>query len=135
MDIKYAPAWADVLRRITMAVQTPLHIEGLLPSHQGHLVDGTVTGGAADPFLHMDAVVEVHVIGQIVHASPLDWLIRAETFAHGLEDRGVRPDHGVTIHAGPGGGAAGEVGLFDARVTVATINPVVGHVVFMAERN
>ncbi len=53
-----------------MAFDAPLHIEGVDLVCEGHLVDPTVTSGASDPLVNVDAVVEVNKIGQIVDTSP-----------------------------------------------------------------
>src|SRR5437763_15514101 len=52
--------------RIAMAVDAPFHLQRLLLPHQRHAVDLSVTGGAADAFMNVDAVIEVDKVGQIV---------------------------------------------------------------------
>jgi len=48
---------------------------------------------------HVNAVVEINVIGKIVNLGPLDRLIRSEAFPYGLQRRTVDPDLRVAVHA------------------------------------
>ena len=60
-----------VLLGCAVAVEAPLHLQRLrLPER--HLVDAPVAGGAADALVHVDAVVEVDEVGQVVDLDPLD---------------------------------------------------------------
>src|SRR5262249_16448439 len=68
---QYGVAGADVLLRIAVAIEAPLHLQRLGLPHQWHPIDRSMTGGAANPFVYVNAVVEVHEVRQIVHASPL----------------------------------------------------------------
>ena len=70
-----------------MAVEAPLHLERVLLLHQRHLVDAPVAGLAAHPLLHVDAVVEVDEVGQVVDADPAQRLVVAEAGADRLENR------------------------------------------------
>jgi hypothetical protein len=92
-----------------------------------------VTGGTANALVNVNAVIEIDVIGQAVHALPLDGLIGTVTFANGLEITDVIEQHGVAIHAGFSGRNAGKRGSFHAGMTVTTIDAVVAHVVLVAE--
>ena len=123
----------DVFLRVAVAVEAPLHLQRVLLQHQRHLVDAPVAGLAADALLHVDAVVEVDEVGQVVHARPLQRLVVAEAGAHRLEDRRVRPDLRVAVHAGLGRRDAGERRRLDRRVAVAAVDAVVEHVVLVAE--
>ena len=62
-----------------MAIQTPLHREGLDLGHNFHGVDAAVTGDATDTTCDVDAVVEVNKIRQVVNAFPHDWHVLFET--------------------------------------------------------
>jgi len=92
-----------------------------------------VTRRAADAFVDVNAVVEIDVIGQPMHAHPLDRLIGTVTLPHGLQVTGGVEQHRMTIHAGLGGWNAGGRGGFDAGMTVAAIDAVIADMVFVAE--
>jgi hypothetical protein len=126
-------AWPQNRLRIAMAVQAPLHLQIGSLENQGHLVDLPVTRRAAHAFIDVDAVVEINVIGEPVHAHPLDGFVGAVTFAHWLQVTGGVEQHGMAIHAGLGGRNAGGRGGFDAGMTVAAIDAVIADMVFVAE--
>jgi len=52
----------------------------------------TVAGIAAHSLIHVDAVVEIHEVGQLVDARPFERTPGAKTFADRLEVRCVGPD-------------------------------------------
>ena len=56
-----------------MAGEAPFHKEGLGFPNEGHLVHLPVTGRAADTFIHVDGMVEVNVIRQVMDAIPANW--------------------------------------------------------------
>src|SRR5438045_587934 len=64
-------ARTDVVLWIAMAVDAPLHLERVLLHHERHLIDAPMAGLAAHPLLHVDAVVEIDEVGQVVHANPV----------------------------------------------------------------
>ena len=94
-----------------------------------------MTRRATDTFFHVNAVIEVGVIRQVVYANPLDGLARAETRAHRFEIWTVGPDLFVAVHARRGRRQARGRRSFDGSVTVATINAIVTDVMFMTELN
>ena len=85
--------------RFAMTFQTPFHLQCRGLERDRHLVNLAVTRRTADAFVHVNAVVEVRVIRQIVYADPLDGFARAKTGAHRFEIRTVGPDLFVTTHA------------------------------------
>ena len=62
-------AIALLFLHVAVAVEAPAHAEGLLHPHLLHLVDATVALDAADARRDVDAVVEVHVVGELVDAT------------------------------------------------------------------
>ena len=121
--------------RCAVTLQTPLHLKRARLVENRHLVDAPVTRRAADTFFHVNAVIEVGVIRQVVYAYPLDRLARAETRAHRFQIRTVGPDLFVAVHARRGRRHSGGRRCFDRRVTVAAIDAVVTDVMFMTELN
>ena len=94
-----------------------------------------MTGRTSDAFFHVNAVIEVGVIRQVVYAYPLDRLAGAKTRAHWFEIRTIGPDLFVAVHARCGRRQSRGRGCFDGSVTVAAIDAVVTDVMFMTELN
>lgn len=68
-------------------------------------------------------------------SGPLQRLACAEAGANRLQQGGVRPYLGMTIHAGFGWRDPSEARLFDRSMTVTAVQPQPSHVVLMAERD
>jgi hypothetical protein len=54
-----------------MAIQAPPHGKRLRLPGDRHFIDPAVTSHAGNAFVYMDAVIEIHVVGEIINASPL----------------------------------------------------------------
>ena len=121
--------------RRAVTLQTPLHLQRLRLEENRHFVDAPVTRRAADTFFHVNAVIEVGVVRQVVYANPLDRLPRAETRAHRFQIRTVGPDLFVAVHARRRRRQARRRGRLDGCVTVTAIDAVVTDVMFMTELN
>jgi hypothetical protein len=124
-----------VFRRVAMAVDAPRHLQRGVLVDQRHLVHASVAGCATDPFFHVDTVVEVDKVGQIVDARPVERLVVAETGAHWLENRSIGPNLRMAIHAGLGGRNVGKCRLFDRRVAVAAVDAFAADMMLVAELN
>ena len=123
----------NIIGGIPVAIQAPRHRQRRLLINQRHLVDAAVTGRAADTFADVDAVIEVHEVGQIVHARPVQRGVVAEARAHRFEDRRRRPDLRMTVHAGLRRRDVGERRLFHRGMTIAAVEPLTTDVMSMAE--
>ena len=99
--------------RIAVTVEAPFHVKRVHSPGDRHLIHPPVASGATDSFRHVDAVIEIDVVWQIVHPVPLERRVRGEAFPHRREQRHVAKDLGVTMHAGLAGGHAGETRLLD----------------------
>jgi len=121
--------------RRAVTLQTPLHLQRLRLEENRHLVDAPVTRRASDTFFHVNTVIEVGVVRQVVHANPLDRLPRAETRAHRFEIWTVSPDLFVAVHARRGRRQAGGCRRLNGSVTVAAVDTVITDVMFMTELN
>ena len=126
---------AHKLLGISVTTQTPLHLQRRRLVSDRHLIDAAVAGRTTDAFVHMNAVIEIDVIGKIVDAPPLDRFARAKAGADGLKVRAVGPDLFVTVHADGRRRNAGRRRRFDRRVAIAAIDAVVADVVFVTELN
>src|SRR6266446_9051749 len=92
-----------------------------------------MTGRTTHAFVHMNAVIEISKVRQVVHSKPFNWLARAEALANRLQIRAVRPNLFVTVHAGGGSRQARRGSRFHGCVTVAAIDAVVADVMFVTE--
>ena len=90
---------------------------------------------ATHTFIHVNAVIEVGKVRQIVNANPLNRLTGAKTIANGFEIRTIGPDLFVAVHARRGRRQSRGRGRFDGSVTVAAIDAVITDVMFMTELN
>ena len=120
---------------ISVTAQTPLHLQRRRLVRDRHLIDAAVAGRTTDSFVHVNAVIEIDVVGKIVNTPPLDWFARAKAGADGLEIRAVGPDLLVTVHAHGRRRDAGRRCRFDGRVAIAAVDAVVADVVFVTELN
>ena len=118
-----------------MTIETPFHLQRRCLRNHRHLIDTAVAGGATDAFVHVNRVIEICVVRQVVHANPFQRLARLETGAHRLEVRAIRPDLFVTAHANISRRNPGRRRCFHARVAVAAIDAVVAHVMLVTELN
>lgn len=129
-DLAFRP---DEQLGLPMTLKAPLHLQRSSLISEGHQVNTPVTGRAAHTLVHVDAVIEINEVGQIVNAGPPDRLARPPALAYRLQIRAVRPNLRVAVHAGFGGWDPGIRELFNGCVAVATIDRLIADVMFMAE--
>jgi hypothetical protein len=123
----------EVLLRIAVTIETPLHGESSDLLDRGHGVDAPVTGHAADALVHVNGVIEVDELGNLVDAVPDHRLVLDEALSDRVEDRALVPDLRMAIHTELGGRDAGEGALLDGVVAVPTVDALVSGVVPMVE--
>ena len=92
-----------------------------------------MTGRTANAFVHMNAVIEVSVVRQVVHSDPFDWFAGAKTLTNRFQIRAVGPNLFMTVHAGGGGGQTGGRRGFNRGVAVAAIDAVVADMMLMTK--
>src|SRR5262245_18915439 len=92
-----------------------------------------MTGLATHALVHVDTVIEIRKVRQIVHARPGDRAVRAKTLAHGLQCGAGVPDLRMAVHAGLGRRDVGEARGLDRRMAVTAVDPGVADVVRVAE--
>ena len=119
--------------RVAMTIEAPLHQQGRSLKHQRHLVDLAVARRATHAFVDVNAVVEIDIVGQAMHANPFDGFISAITFAHRFQVAGAIEQHGMAIHARLGRRNPGSSGAFHSGVTVTAVDAIVADVVLVAE--
>src|SRR5262245_31581214 len=94
-----------------------------------------MAGDAADALLHVDAVIEVDELRQVVNALPRDRRVGAVAGADRFQRRAAEPDFLMAIHAGLRWGDAGKRRRLDGGVAIAAINAKVADVVLVTERD
>lgn len=72
--VKYLLRWAQELFGRAMAVQAPFHLQGSGCVHQRHSIYGPMAIVATDTLMDVNTVVEIHVIGKIIHPRPVERL-------------------------------------------------------------
>ena len=87
------------------------------------------------PFVHMNAVIEIHEIGKIVDAPPFNRSAGGPAIANRLCQCSVRPDLRVARHARFRRRKTREMRCLDAGMAVPAIDAIIFHMVLMAERN
>src|SRR5690349_10104458 len=118
-----------------LTIQTPLHLQRLGLIHDRHLIDLSVACRAADAFVHMNRMIEIREVRQVMHAHPLERLPRLVTRAHRFEIRTVRPNLFVAAHANRRRRNSRGRRSLHRRVTVTAIHPVVADVMLVTELN
>jgi hypothetical protein len=116
-----------------VTVQTPFHLQRRSLVNDRHLVDTAMTRRAPDAFVHVNRVIEVRKIRQVVNANPSQWLVFFQAVTHRLEIRTVGPNLFVAAHANRGRGNACRGRRLDRRVAVTAINAVIADVMFVTE--
>lgn len=93
---------SDKLLGVPVTAHTPLHLQRRRLVSDGHLIDSTMASGASDSLVHMNAVVEIGIVGEIVDPNPLNRLAGAKAGTNRFQIRTISPDLLVTVHAGFG---------------------------------
>lgn len=130
----FAP-WSDEHLRLAMTLEAPLHLERRRLISQRHQINSPVTGRAPHALVHVNAVIEINEVGQVVNARPFDRFAASPTLAYGFQVRAVRPNLRVAIHTGLGRRDPRKRELLNGRVTVAAIDPLIAGVMLVAELN
>ena len=82
-----------------MAIQTPLHMQGLCLPREWHFVDAAVTGFTANSLMDVNAVIEVDEVRKIVDAHPFQRTVVTQACANGFQRWAIGPNLLVTVHA------------------------------------
>ena len=92
-----------------------------------------MTGGAADAFRDVNAVVEVNVIGKDMNSLPVNRLVGGEAFSNRRKHRRIGPKLRMTGHASFGGRNARKTRSRHRGVAIAAVQPQAADMVRMAE--
>lgn len=116
-----------------MAGQAPLHGERRDARGQRHLIDGAMTGGAADALGDVNAMVEIDKVRQLVQALPAQDFLAARCADQRAQGRLIRIELRMAGHTGGYGGNSGKRRLFHGRMTVAALDAGIAHVMLVTE--
>src|SRR5215204_4911251 len=84
--------------RFAMALQTPLHLQGVLLVDGRHLVDLAVASRTTDSLCYVNAVIEICEFRKVVDTLPLDRRIVTKACTYRFEIVAVRPYLAVAVH-------------------------------------
>ena len=118
-----------------MTLQAPFHLQRLCLIDDRHLIDLAMTCRAAHAFIHVNRMIEVGEVRQVMHAHPFKRLAGLEARPYRLEVRTVRPNLLVAAHANCGRRNSGGRGSLNRRMTVTAIDAVVADMVLVTELN
>jgi hypothetical protein len=135
LHVKNFLFWPYEAFRVAMAIQAPTHAKVRGLPRERHLVHASMAGFAAKPFVHVNAVIEINELRQIVHARPFKRLARAVALPYCFQDGSNGPHLRVAIHACLCGWKARKGSRLNSRVTVTAINAQTADMVLMAERH
>ena len=113
---------ANVLFRIAMTFQTPLHEQGSLLVHGLHVIHTAMTSGATKALGYMDRMIKIRKIGKAMKPFPLDRFPGFEALANRVEHLGPDPHLRVAVHTGFGRRDIRMRRVFHRRVAIAAIN-------------
>lgn len=135
LHIEHLLARPDEMLGRAMALEAPVHMQGVDTPGERHLIDAAMAGDATDALVHVNAMVEINESRQIMDARPLDRLARAKTLSYRSQCRAVRPDLRVAIHADFCRRNSGERALFYRSVAVAAVDAIISDVVLVTKRD
>src|SRR5262249_54032034 len=120
---------------ISVAIETPFHVQAGGLAHQRHLIDAAMAAFATDPFGDVNAVIEIDEIRYVINARPGERLALLPAFTHRRKQRAVPPDNRVAADAGLGRWHAGKRRRLDAGMAIATVESQTAHMMIVTERH
>ena len=118
-----------------MALHAIFHPESIHSFHPRHLAHFTMAAHTADSLVHVNRVVEVHIVFQSVNPDPAEGGVVLKTLSHRFKDLRVVPDLRVASHASARVGESGCGSSLNTEVTKTTIKPESLNMVLVTERN
>ena len=114
-----------------MAIQTKTHAKRLGVLNHLHLVNLAMALIAGHPAVHMDGMVEINVVGNLVNLHPRDWRVVGRAVADDLQSRIIFEHLIMAVHAGGRAGQIGEPRFFHAVVAVTAVHAKLARVNLM----
>lgn len=94
-----------------------------------------MAGFTPDSFVHMDAVIEISEICQVVYPHPRYRFTGSPALPDWFQDWAIGPDLAVAGHTGVSGRDICKGRFFDSHMTIPAVEAQVCHVLPVAERN
>ena len=126
---------AQIALGMAVALEAPAHLQGRGPGDPDHLGHPAVAVLAGHALLHVDAVVEIDVVRQVVDAGPAQRRAGGQALAHRRQHVRIGPELGVAGHAGVGRRIARRSGGLDRIVAVAAVDSELADMMAVAERH
>jgi len=118
-----------------MAVEAPAHGQWFNLSDDFHLGNIAMATGASDSRRQMSAVIEIGVVGEFVHANPLDRLTGGPAFSHREQFLALGKNQFMAVHTGLRRRNIGVCRKFDIVVTITAVDSKIAGMQFMAVGN
>lgn len=127
--------WPQILRRIAVAIEAPRHKEWLLFGHHRLVGNVAMARRTAHTLRHMDPVVEIDEVGNLINPVPLHRNVVLPAVANWLQAGAVNGNLRVTTHTGLGGGDCSARSLLNRVVTILTLHLEAADMELVAIRN
>lgn len=127
--------WSQFFFRMSVTIEAPFHRQGLSLVCERHFINPPVACRAADSLFHVNAVVEIDKVGEVVYASPPDRLVVSETLAHLDESGTIFPNLRMASHARVSWWNVRKCRGFDSCVTESAIDTKLAGMMGVTERN
>lgn len=121
--------------RLAMAFEAERHAERFCVVNFFHLIDAAMAFNTADAAIHVDGMIEISEVRQLVDLDPRNRLPARGTFPNQRQTRIILEDLIVAVHTGRCRGNIGKPGLFDGGMAVTAINPQLSGVGCVRERH
>ena len=120
---------------MAMTGETPLHVHICGLPRKRHLVHTAVTGFAANTLVHVNAVIEVDEIREVVDTIPAERPVLTQARPDRFQHVAVSPDLLVAIHTHGRRWNSGEGADLNRVVAVPAVDTEAPNMMLMAERN
>lgn len=121
--------------RVTVALEAPTHGERRMAVDHFHLIHASMALHATHTAVHMRGMIEVAVIGKLVHLDPFDGHSRLVGTTNLRQLGALAVNLRVAVHAGLGGRHGRKGCSLDCRVAVPTVQAELPHMERMAVRH
>ena len=133
--LKHLVTRANEVLGIAMTLQTPLHLQRRDLPCLRHLIDSTVTGRTPDTLVHVNTVIEIDEVRQVVNPSPLERRAGTPALANWLKILTIGEELRVAVHTGFCRRYSCRSSRLDCCMAIPAIDSVIADVMFMRELN
>lgn len=133
--IKDLALWPQVLFRRAMTSDAPLHLQRSYLPRQRHFVNAAVTSRATDSLIHVNTMIEVNKVWEIMNAGPPNWPVCAKALADRLQVWAICKELRMAIHTRLRRRDASECRGFHRRMAIAAIDASIACMMLVAELN